>query len=217
MVQILPFQRTGLLVSEIDEFIDKVSESVMVLEQTFLHYLDKGADDYLDEKLEQIRGIEDRGDELRRNIANVMYSEMLMPDTRGDVLSILDEVDTTLDDCSHLVIGLVMERPDLPKEYNESFRAVMAEVDKAAQAMLQGARAYFKDPLSVRNHTHKINFHNREATTIALRLGKDVFGSDLPLEFKRQLRGWIVALRDVASHADDIGDQLAIFAVKRSY
>ena len=71
MVEILPFQRTGLLISEIDELIDKVSEAVMVLGQTFLHYLDKGGDDYLDEKLEQVRAIEQRADELRRNVANV--------------------------------------------------------------------------------------------------------------------------------------------------
>ncbi len=217
MVNILPFQRTGLLISEIDDFLDKVSEAVMVLEQTILHYLEKGADDSLEERNEQIWAIEERADELRRNIGNVMYSEMLMPDTRGDVLSLLDEVDTTLDDCSHTVVELFMEHPELPPEYNEDFAAMMGEVSKAAEAMLLGARAYFKEPLAVRNHVHKTSFHNKEATNLALKLGRTIFNSDLPLERKRQLRAWILALRDIASHADDVGDQLTILAVKRSY
>ena len=216
MVSILPFQRTSLLVSDIDDFVDRVSEAVMVLEQTFRHFLESGPDDYLEERIEQIRDIETRCDELRRHISNVMYSEMLMPDTRGDVLSLLDEVDTTMDDCSHMVVELAMERPDLPPEFDDGFKAIMSEATQAAQVMLQGARAYFKAPHAVRDHVHKINFHSREATTVALHLGRAIFDSDLPLERKRQLRAWLLSVRDLASHADDTGDQLAIYAVKRS-
>ena len=92
MANLLPFQRTGLLISEIDEFFDKVSEAALVLEQTVLHYVANGADAQLEKRLRQIRAIETRGDELRRSIANVMYAEMLMPDARGDILSLLSEV-----------------------------------------------------------------------------------------------------------------------------
>jgi len=217
MDRVLPFQRTALLISEIDEFIDMVSEAVMLLERTVVHYLDEGADDYLDEKIERIRGIEGRGDELRRNIANVIYAEMLMPDTRGDVLGLLDEVDTILDDCVHIVIKLGIERPDFPAGVNQSLKAILSEAIKAAQAVLLGARAYFKEPYAVRNYVHKINFHNREATAIGLRSGRELFDSELPLERKQQLIGWIAVTRGLASHADDIGDKLAIFAVRRSF
>lgn len=217
MVNILPFKRTGTLISEIDEYIDKVAEAVMVLEQTTLHYAQAGADEQLEERWEQIRAIEDRADALRRGIANVMYSEMLMPDTRGDVLGLLDEVDTTLDDCTHLVAALLIERPEVLPEFNDGFRSIVSEAIKAVQAMLQAARAYFKDPNSVRDHVHRISFHNKEATAIVLRVGKAIFDSDLPLERKRQFTDRIVMVRELASHAEDIGDQVAIFAVKRSY
>ena len=217
MAKLLPFQSTGVLISEIDQFIDRVAEAVMVLEQTQLHYLDNGADDQLDERLEQILDIEQRGDTLRRNIANVMYSQMLMPDTRGDVLSLLDEVDTTLDDCTHGVASLVIEQPEVHEATVDDFRAMAAEVTKAALAMLKAARAYFKEPNAVRDHVHKVNFHNAEATKITLRAGKAIYRSDLPLDRKQQLNRWLTAVRGVASHADDVAEQVAIFAVKRSY
>lgn len=213
----LPFQRTNLLISEIDEFIDTVSEAVMVLEQTFLHYLEDGPDDYLDEKIERIRAVEDRADELRRDIANVIYAEMLMPDTRGDVLGLLDEVDTSLDDCSHIIMKLGIERPDLPSQFVAGLKSVLGESIKATQEVMLGARAYFNEPYAVRTHVHRISFHNREATTITLRAGREIYTSELPLERKQQIVGWFVALRSLASHADDIGDKLAIFAVRRSF
>ena len=109
-----------------------------------------------------------------------------------------------------------MERPDLPPEYDDGLRTIMGEATKAAQAMLQGARAYFKAPHAVRDHVHKVGFHEQEATTISLHVGRAIFDSELPLERKRQVRAWLLAVRDLASHANDTGDQLAIYAVKRS-
>lgn len=217
MAKLLPFQRTGALISEIDEFLDKVAEAVMVLEQTIRQYVESGDREQLEARFEQIRSIEDRADEIRRAIANVMYTEMLMPDTRGDVLSLLDEVDGVLDHCSHIVAGLVIERPDLDAEVRDSLAAITSEAVKAAQAMLSGARAYFKEPHAVRDHVHKAGFHNKEATTIGLRAGKAVYDSDLPLDRKQQLVGWLVAFRQLASNAEDIGEQVAIFAIKRSF
>lgn len=204
------------MISEIDEFFDKVSEAILVLEQTVLHYVDKGADAQLEERLLQIRAIETRGDELRRSIANVMYAEMLMPDARGDILSLLDEVDNVLDDCTHMVVALAVERPELPDDTREDFKKLMADVSKSVQVMTDGARAYFKDPQAVRNHVHKIGFHEEEATTAGYQLGRRIFEADLPLERKRQLVDWVVNLRKIASHANDVGDRMAIFAVKRA-
>jgi hypothetical protein len=63
---------------------------------------------------------------------------------------------------------------------------------------------------------HKISFHEQEATMAALRTGRTIFDSDMPLVEKREARDWLVGIRNVGSHASDVGDQLAIFAVKRS-
>jgi uncharacterized protein Yka (UPF0111/DUF47 family) len=216
MVKILPFQKTGLLISQTDEFLDKLGEAFMVAEKAIVHYLDKGNDGELDERLVQIRKIEERCDELRRSNSSIMYTEMLMPDTRGDILSLGAELDTLLDANVHLLAHLAIERPEIPAEFTDGFESVMAETAQAGQSLLQGARAYFKQPQAVRDHVQRVIFHQSEATTVAIRTGKAIFDSDLPLERKRQLRECMYRLREVASMADDVADQLSIFAVKRS-
>ena len=50
MARILPFQSSGMLIRETDEFIDKISDAVMVLERAFQHYLDSGVSDELEER-----------------------------------------------------------------------------------------------------------------------------------------------------------------------
>lgn len=216
MVDLSPFRQTRQLIGEIDDYLDQVSMAVMVLEQTVVHFVGHGADEQLDEKLVQIREIEARGDALRRSVANLMFTQMLMPDARSDVLALLNEVDEVVDDASHLVIRLAMERPELPKETHAALVPITAEVAKAADAMVQAARAYFKEPRAIRDHTHKIAFHEKEATDMTLRLGRQIFDSDLTLDRKLQLRDWLLRLRRIASHADDVGERVAIFGVKRA-
>ncbi|MCZ6654426.1 MAG: hypothetical protein O7D91_15535 [Planctomycetota bacterium] len=41
-----------------DEFLDKVAETIMILEQTFLHVVGEGPDEQLEERLQQICAIE---------------------------------------------------------------------------------------------------------------------------------------------------------------
>lgn len=216
MVKILPFQTTRQLIAQGDEFFDRVADAVSVLARAFQQYLDRGPDESLDERALQIRTIEARADELRRGVANVLYSQMLMPDTRGDVLSLLASVDRVLDDCVHLVVGISIQHPELDAQWTELVRSMVDDVVKAAQALVQGARAYFKDPSAVRDHVGRVAFHEKEATNTMLKIGVQLRDSALPRERKRELLDWLARVRQLASQASDVGDELAILAVKRA-
>ena len=100
--------------------------------------------------------------------------------------------------------------------YDPEYASVMQQASKAIQAMLHAARIYFKDPLAVRAEIQKVHFHEAEATTVSLRVGRQIFDSDSPLEIKRYLADWLLALRTLGSDAGDVADLLAILAVKRS-
>ena len=66
MPKVMPFQRTGALINDIDEFFDRCQEAAMLLEKTFLHFIEQGPDESLEQRFDQIRAVERRADELRR-------------------------------------------------------------------------------------------------------------------------------------------------------
>ena len=216
MSKVMPFQRTSALINDIDEFFDRCQEAAMLLEKTFLRFFEHGPDDSLQERFNQIRDVERRADELRRAVANLLYSEMLLPDARGDILELLDEVDNVLDECVHMVGKLHIERPASRESWDDDILELILEVGKGMNAMLAAARIYFKDPLAVRGEIKKIDFHDSEATSLMMKIAAEVYGSDLPLERKRHLGEWLGTIRRLGSMADDVGDKLAIFAIKRS-
>ena len=87
------FGKTRRLESEIDDFLDTVSQGGILFEETLRHYIDKGPDEFFEQRQQQISDIESNGDRLVKGIVRSLYSEMLIPESRGDVLSLLQDMD----------------------------------------------------------------------------------------------------------------------------
>jgi len=210
------FRRTKRLVGSIDEFLDRIAEAGLAFERGVSHYLREGVDEIVEEKLEQITWLEGQGDRLRRDIETVLYTEMLIPDAQGDVLSLLDDLDRLLDAMKATFVTFTIERPQIPEAYRNAFEALGSTSVQAVSSTVSASRAYFKDPNAVRDHILKISFFEREADRTAIRLASQIFDSDLPLDRKMHLRDCMRSIDALADEAEDVGDKLAIYAVKRS-
>jgi len=215
-LKISPFRRTQLLKSQIDEMLDVVSEAALAYKHGTEHYIRHGWDDTAEEKFRQLCDFEDRGDNLRGSIGQALYTEMLLPDTSGDVLGLLSSLDRLLDDMMHGFMILRIERPEIPPGFRETWIECAALAVETVEQVVVAARSYFRDPKTARDHIHKIHFYESETEDTALRIMEQLFASDLPLDRKMQLRGHVWLIDRVADVADDAGDALAIYAVKRS-
>ncbi len=215
-LKISPFRRTRELKTQIDEMLDVVTEAALAYKHALAEYVRRGWDDSLEEKCEQINKCESRGDTLRSTIGQSMYTEMLLPDTSGDVLGLLGSLDRLLDDMEHNLFVLRIEQPEIPPEYHDDWIECAGHAADAVEAVVLAARSYFRDPIAARDHISKIHFYEKSTQTVALRLIERVFKSDLPLDRKMQLRGHVWLVDRLADMADNTGDALAIYAVKRS-
>jgi predicted phosphate transport protein (TIGR00153 family) len=215
-LRISPFRRTRELKSQIDEMLDVVSEAALAYKLGISQYIRRGWDESVEETYEQVDKCESRGDALRNSIGQAMYTEMLLPDTSGDVLGLLGSLDRLLDDMEHCLLVVRIEQPEIPPEYHDDWIECAGLAADAIEAVVLAARSYFRDPRAARDHIHKIHFYEKSSQTIALRLIGRIFKSDLPLDRKMQLRGHVWLVDRLADMADNAGDALAIYAVKRS-
>ena len=210
-----PFGTTRELEGQIDEFLDKVSEGGLVFRSGLGAYLE-GRTTVAEEKLELLSVLEKRCDALRRSIETTLYTEMLIPESRSDVLQLLSDVDDLLDGFKHSLMGIVVERPDVPPEYREAMVELGEQVIEASEYTVRAARAFFRDAPTIRDHVHKIGYFEEESDRVSLRLVRQIFASDLPLAHQLHLRGTIRLIAEIADNAEGCGDRLTIFAIKRS-
>ena len=210
------FGRTKALKGKIDEFLDQVSEAGMVLEQGILSYLQQGYDDGSRDRLERISRFESRGDKLRRAIQMTLYTEMLIPEWRGDVLRLLYELDRLLNVEKASFKVLTIERPEIPDDMKDDLRELTKVVANSVEQVVFASRAYFQDMSALHDHVHKTCFYESEADHVTDRLKQRIYRSELPLARKMQLRDAVAAIDSIADQAEDVADSLAIYAIKRA-
>jgi uncharacterized protein Yka (UPF0111/DUF47 family) len=158
-----PLRRTRFLQAQIDEFLDVVSQAVLAYEAGVADYLQHGWSDAVEEKSVQIRECESRGDRLRSDIGTALYTEMLLPDTVGDVLSLLGALDHLLDVIKTNIIMLRVERPAFGPGLHGGTREMLRAACETVEQTVLASRSYFRDPATARDHHHKIHFYEDEA------------------------------------------------------
>jgi predicted phosphate transport protein (TIGR00153 family) len=211
---ILKKKRIGIE-KQVDEFLDRVSEAGLLCKN--------GMDAYLKEHIEafgmslvSIRETEHRGDELRRAIEQELYRKTLIPESRGDVMELLEDMDALLDRFTGLIWQFEIEKPEICPEFHDDFKELLQYSVEAVESDVLSCRAFFKDLHSVYNHVHKVSFWEKESDKVSTRLQKAIFArADLRLSHRMQLRFFTKQVDRIADEAEDVADRLNIYVIKR--
>lgn len=210
------FRATKALESEIDEYLDDVSQGVLVFVEGVKNYLKKEQESF-DDHLKTIDKLESKADSLRRNIENNLYQQSLIPEHRGDVLGLLESLDDVIDTAKETLNQLDVELPFIPEEFQDEFIELAEMASNAAESVVLASRAFFKEVKRVKDHLHKVYFYEKEADKISNRIKRNAFADDkMDLCQKFHIRYFALHIDTVADRAENVADRLAIYTIKRT-
>lgn len=213
---IINLKQSRILQGQIDEFLDTVSRASLTFRSGIQKYLD-GEIGQFEETIVEVSSQENRADDLRHAIENQLYTHSLIPENRGDVLGLLENIDTVINSEKKTLLQFSVEMPDIPAEYARDYAALADVCVQAAEAMVTAVRAFFHDFNMVKNYLHKVYYHEKEADKIGDRLKRRVFASGLELSRKIHLRYFALHIENISDHAEDVADRLGISSIKRSF
>ena len=179
-------------------------------------YLEQGASERFHERLTQVSEGESRADALRRGIQRDMYAETLMPDARGDILSLLESLDEIINRLNETLWYFASEQPQIPDKLKDEYASLLTPTIESVEALVLAARSFFRDAESVNDHLHKVHYYEKEADQVVGHLKSGIFSSDLSLAEKIHLRFFAERIVWVSDTAEDVADELAISAIKRA-
>lgn len=210
------FRKQLRLAKRIEEFLDHVSEAGIIFRLGILAYLKEDREAFAD-KLKHISRVEHLGDELRRTIEQHLYQKTLIPESRGDVLELLENLDALLDRFKGVLWQFDIQVPEIPDELDEDFGDLCTYVVESVEAIVRAARAFFKDIEQVSNDLHKVSAWESEADYVNTRLQRKIYRlEEIPLSHKNQLRDFAKRIDRIADAAEDVADRLSIYVIKRS-
>jgi predicted phosphate transport protein (TIGR00153 family) len=208
------FRQSRELEAEIDEYLDLIIQGGLLFRQGVKCFLDHRLEEF-EHRLHELRAIEQRGDALRRGIESKLYLHTLIPESRGDVLGLLESADEVLNMVTSTLLRFSIETPTLLDDLNPLFLDLADNAIATVDAMVAGCRAYFRDLGAVRDHIARAQGLREEVNRLAESYGRTVFQRELRLSHKNQLRYFVAHTEQIAEDADDVCDRLAIAAIKR--
>ncbi|TVQ35417.1 MAG: DUF47 family protein [Spirochaetaceae bacterium] len=200
-----------------DRFFSLVDQCGLLLEEAIKKYLDNKLDEF-EEKAAEIDKLEHEADNLRREIKHRLYAEMLIPDSRGDVLGLLETLDNVLDTTKHVTMHFSIEKPEVFPFLKEDFLELTQTSVKAVLELTLAVRAFFRELYRVTEHLDKVHFWEHEADVIEERLKRKAFASDeIELFSKRvHMRYFAERISHVADESEAVAERLAVYAIKRN-
>lgn len=209
------FAKTKLLESKIDEYLNHTSQVGLLFLEAIRDYLEGRVEEF-EGRRKQVSELENHADELRREVEREIYMETLIPESRGDVLGLLEQTDEVISAAKVTLEQVSVENPDIPAELDKDYVELADYGNRAVQELVMGIRAYFRTSSTVTDFVHKVAFWEKEADKVGERLKRRIFAMDCELACKIQRGSFVRHIDTVADQAEDVSERLSISAIKRS-
>jgi len=208
------FRKHKQLEAQIDEYLDLVVQGGLLFKQGVKLYL-QGRSEEFEARLQQLQEMEEKGDELRRHIETKLYLRTLIPESRGDVLGLLESSDKVLNRITETLLQISVEIPDIPDDLDPLYNDLAEYAISTVEGMVKAIRAYFRDLTSVRDNINQVLFYRKETNKTAENFKRAVFRRELRLSHKIHLRYFAYHAELIAEEAEDVCDRLSIATIKR--
>ena len=211
------FRNAAGVINAIEAFFNTVDEGVLVFKEGVSNYL-HGNQDAFNNNIANMAKLEADADNLRRDIENKLYTHSLMPEVRGDILRLLEEMDNIIDTAKKNLFQFDVEVPNIPAELNQDLILLTDICVSSVSTVIPAARAYFRAPETVKDQIHRVYFYEKEADKLADVIKRKVFRqmTGLRLSEKFHLRYFALHIETVSDTVEKVADLLSIMAIKRT-
>ncbi len=201
---------------KIEEYLCCISKAGLIFNEGIRDYF-RDKHGRLEERRQEISQLEREADELLKKIKHDLYAHMLIPESRGDVFELLDDLDDIVDTTKQVLLQLSIETPAIPPFLREDFLDMTGASINAVDELVRGVRAFFMETQMVADYVNKVFFFEKEADRLEEISKRRIFSSEeTRLSCKMHIRHFIEKIALLSDKSEEIAKNLLIYAAKRS-
>jgi predicted phosphate transport protein (TIGR00153 family) len=165
--------------------------------------------------LEEVHRSESKADDLRRNIELQLYERALIPESRGDVLGLLETMDVIPGLFQSLSYQLFLEKIVFPDQFRERYLHLVDVNIKAYNLVRQAVLGLFYSK-DVKDLTDLVDAVESDSDHMERDLIRDIFNSSkLDKADKILLKEIVINTGDISDRAETVKDRLVLAILKR--
>jgi predicted phosphate transport protein (TIGR00153 family) len=201
--------------SSLAEYREKVSTCLEVFENSIQQYLETSDKSALEINCVEIHKAESQADDIRREIEVMMYSKALFPESRGDILVLLETMDRVPNQAEATIHMISNQQIGIPEQFHAQIIQLVSVCVRCSKAMLESSAKLFTDFTTATITLGKVDELESEADHIEESIIKQIFKSDIDGFEKIMLRDTVKQISTVSDRAEKAGDRIRIIVAKR--
>ena len=137
----------------ISKYLDNLRSTEEHFEKAMNCYFDFGLGENCDFLITQTHKFESRADDIRNEIIEMMYSKVLIPESRGDILRLLESIDLILTHFETVLFMLQNQKLEIPDFITPDLRELMGVSLECSNLVIRQVEAYFKKTEDIQEDT----------------------------------------------------------------
>ncbi len=203
------------LTRKCSNFIDLTAQVNLLTRSAVQCYLNKQRFAF-EEYVEQVRQLESNGDVLRRDTESHLYTEALIPESRGDLLGLIESTDDIIDQIKKTILLFAVEEPEIPPSFHADYQQLIEICVAAVDEVLLAFRLFFTEPNRIGEVITKTYAWEKAADKQAAKIIHNAFRTtNLSLSQQMHLRYFAHNIDLIADKAEDLADRLSLAAIKQ--
>jgi len=202
--------------SQLAQYREKVADCVAGFHNAIESYCETSDRDELLENYLSVHGIESQADDIRREIEVMMYSKSVFPESRGDILGLLEAIDKVPNKAEEVLYIVRTHHMIVPAALAPQVLQLADVCHRCVDSMLEAAAKLFTDFTNATAATGKVDELESEADRVEFDLYERIFSSDIDPFDKLLLRDLTKDIASISDRAENVGDRIRIIVSKRN-
>ncbi|RZB30495.1 MAG: uncharacterized protein SRB1_02775 [Desulfobacteraceae bacterium Eth-SRB1] len=194
-------------------------DTVKLTQKSFLDAINACVDDNKCENFDflitQTHKYESRADDICEEINNIMYTKALIPDSRGDIMRLLESIDMIPHFFERVLFIMQTQKLSIPEFLALDVKELIRISLESCDLLFKQLTLHLKQKLGIRALLGTIDTNESHCDHIERRIITKIFDSDLDPFIKIQLKELIVTMGEISDQADRVSKQISILSMKR--
>ena len=210
------FSRKNKVLKMVEDYLSSANECMRHFMESLEEYFANGLSNTFDEIILKTHRAESMSDDIRREIEVAMYEKGLIPESRGDILGLLETFDKIPNKAESVLYQIQSEFLLIPDGLKPDFEKLVRINCGAYEDIARCVEELFKNIGRVKHIANEVDKKESDSDTIERGLIRKIF-SDTAIDVGQKilLKELAIEIGNISDRAEDASDRLNIVAVKR--
>ena len=199
----------------LSDYFDRCDSCYDQLVQAFEIYFSQGIGEPFHDAVRKVNHLEGNCDDLRREIEYLLYGKALLPESRGDLLGLLETFDKLPNIAETVAFLFSCQSLVLPSDLHSAYKELLAVNVQAYKLARRTVDTVMTNPKATLHVTKDVEHKESESDRLERDLIREIYSRDISMGEKLSLKEAVLLIGKISDRAESLADRVAIIAIKR--